>query len=187
MFAKTRLSIKETVRDIKRAYFVFSTVTQIWLLFGPLYLLLAGRGHAALNIVMLALGVLTLAAHLIYEHSDKEKADKRKYKKVKKVSRRVRFAVKTLNLLSAIYAVCVTYSDPDVFAILVTLGMIIMWIIDFAFLLVTLVFDYFKNKIERAFSEDVDEIKDGISSPIRAAKRLLRKDKEIEENDYIIR
>lgn len=183
MFAKTRLTLKETVRDIKRAYFIFSTVTQLYLIFGPIYLLLAGRGHVVLNIVMLALGVLTLTAHLIYEHSDKEKADKRKYKKVKKVSRRVRFAVKTLNLISALYAVCVTYSQPDVFAILITLGMIIMWIIDFAFLLVTLVFDYFKNKIERAFSEDVDEIKDGISSPVRAVKRLLRK----EDKDYIVK
>ncbi|MBQ8321739.1 MAG: hypothetical protein IJX92_05180 [Clostridia bacterium] len=191
MFNNTRDTISKIARDIRGIYFLFSIITQSFLLVCPIYLLLAGRGNTLANIILLLISAATLVAHVIYERSDKDKKVKKTYKKVKKINRRIRFVIKTVNLISAVYAVCVTFNDPDVFAVLITLGMIIMWVLDLLLLLVSLAFDYLKHKLESAFTEDVNELKDTAKAPIRAAKSIMKRFKKdestYETEDYILK
>ncbi len=162
MFDYTKMVFEKTVKDIKSVAYFSNIASQITSLIYLLYALIAQTGLWYVNALLLALS----SAYFIYflHSSNHESKESHPNKKVKKFFIRAKQVVKFFPLAVALYNLCLTVENVNIFTLLSTAFMLISWLLQIVFdVLATIIgkrFELFKAAIEA----DIEEAKKPIKS-----------------------
>ena len=171
MLDYTSMIIKETIDDIKRIGCIAKYSSQGFTIAYLIYTLITGTGFWFINVPLLALAV----AYLIYDlHSTNHtltKEDKLKNRKVKRLYDRIKRAIKFFPLCVALYNLCLTFENPNIFSLLSTAFMLISWLLACVFDLLTLIVERRYKYLMEALKADWDEA----TKPLREAGNFFKK------------
>lgn len=171
MLDYTSMILQETINDIKKIGHIAKYSSQGFTIAYLIYALIAGTGFWFINAPLLALAI----AYLIYDlHSTNHtitKEDKLKNKKVKRLYTRIKQAIKLFPLVVALYNLCLTFENPNVFTLLSTAFMLISWLLAFVFDVLTIIVERRYKYLMEALKADWEEL----TKPLKEAGNFLKR------------
>ena len=144
------------------------------------YITLFGIGIFGVNVAMWVISLGYLVYFLVMEYrisgmSKAERAAERKeWKRVKRIFAWIKIVFKALNLGMILYGVWASGTSPTAFSTIMTTLMIIVWVLEVVIALGTLVISYVANVIMAAIEDDKRSISDKINAPGRAIRSFGR-------------
>ena len=178
MFKYTReafIILKEDLTKYKR---IFKVLSLIFTSSYFIYALISQIGIFAVNIVLASLFVL----YTLFELITINKNIKLAKRVVKRVYKWINISIRSFTLGSMLYGIYTATTNVSAISTIIATLMIILWVIQVLF---ELVVEIIENKIDlfdKAFKQDVDDIKRTIFKPVTAVSNVIKrlKGEEIE-------
>ena len=171
MFDYTSMILQETINDIKKIGHIAKYSTQGFYIVYLIYALIAGTGFWFINAPLLALAIAYLIYDLHNTNHPSTKESKLQNKKIKRLYKRIKQVIKIFPLATALYSLCLTFEDPNIFTLLSTAFMLISWLLAFIFDILTVVIEKRYNLFIEAIKADVDEV----VKPFKEAGNFLKR------------
>lgn len=178
MIKYTKAAIDLIIKDLRFYFRIFRIASSVVTAGFFVYAIVTGLGNLVVNIVLLSLLGTYLILDLIID-------DRKIRRYIRHSYQWLRLALRAFTLGSALYAVYEASQKITPFNIILLTLMIILWIVQFVFEILVIIFEKKKDLLLEAFAEDIEDIKDIYRKPVNAVKGFVKnvfghKEEEVE-------
>ena len=160
MLDYTRVALKNTARDVKRASFAFTVGANLLYIAYLIYAIIVDAGILYLNIALAALTAGFLVFYIVTTIDEKKRARKAGVKAYKYI----RLGTDFFTLAASVYGIYIASSHATVLSLFLCATSLVGWTVRFILTLLSAYVEAHVNYIMTAISADVDEIKRPLST-----------------------
>ena len=175
MMDYTRVALNNTVRDVKRASFLFSLTANILYMAYLVYAIIVDAGILYLNIALLALSSAFLAFYIL---TAVDETKKRTRKIGVKTYRYIRLVLDFFTLAASVYGIYIASSHVTVTSLFLCAASLVAWVVRFILTLLSAYVEARVNYLVTAITADAEEL----TRPFSAVGTVINKvrGKEVE-------
>ena len=183
MVKYTKAAIDLTLKDLRLFYNIFKYTFMLLTAGYFAYAIATGLGNLIVNIILLSVVGLYFILDLVVTATSARRIIRHSY-------RWVRLTLTAFTLGTTIYGVYEATTNITPLSIILLTLMIVLWVVQFIFELITIMFEQKRDLILEAIEMDINEAKGIYQKPVSAVKkffnRLTGQEEEViepEEND----
>lgn len=166
MLNYTKAVIHDTIKDLKRFFFILSLIMQVAYIVYLTYALISKIGNIYVNISLL---VLTFAYLVFFIIMYGKKSKAKRY--VRRAYKWSKLTINAFTLGVAVYGIYLTFNNANPLTIVLTAVMVILWILQ---VLLEIVIYYFENRKDLLISSlELDF--EFITKPANTVSNIVRK------------
>jgi len=167
MIKYTKTAIDLVIKDLRFYYRIFRILSSAVMAGFFIYAIVTGLGNLVVNIILLSLLVVYLILDLIID-------DRKARRYIRHGYHWIKLALRAFTLGTALYGVYEASQNITPFNIILLTLMIILWIIQFIFEILVIIFERKKDFVLEAIEKDVEEVKNIYRKPVNAVKGLIK-------------